>query len=114
MLRPTEPPFLCEERLGSLTDLVTNITNPFDGLFLRILERPIVSLEAGHDGAGLSASHRHEDVTDEASSSIASSTSGCTREPGWVPAEIAVAFFGSATSLDEPPDWVLEQAPTAT
>ena len=117
LFQQPDPSLLFEQRLDSAADLVANRSDPFERLALRIGERPIVSLHTRDDRTLVTAPHgdQHRNARSEfgcqfrggrlgqvePSSPMTAITSGWTRGPGSVPAEIARALTGSASALNQ-------------
>src|SRR5262245_23104396 len=56
------PPFLVDQEAYATLHLVPDPADAVHRLSLRILQRPVVAPETGHDGAGLAAAHRDEEA----------------------------------------------------
>ena len=57
------PPFVLEESLDALSNLVANLPDSIERFALGILERPVVALETGHNRTMISASHGDEHLS---------------------------------------------------
>ena len=84
-VRPA-PPYVSTSADARVSNLVANPPDLFKGLPFRILERPVIALQARHERALVTAAHRHQK---ESIASRARSVSFCGSPGSQVDTELA-------------------------